>query len=280
MHVFASSRGRTGEQLLLYPALLFFLATGILAMRRREWASPRGAIVVTAVVSFVLYLFLPNYGFGGDEIKIRLAWAFFLLGCPVAYSGSGMRKLRTPLSIYIACFLAFNLFHAMRHNVRRVRNAIHAYASALDSIPAGATVVRIRYPNDKTRERYGFAEIALDPLMHLDSWMAAQRRFIVLTDYQALTRTFPVAYQPKVSVDTQYQLWDLENDNSKSATPTLRALLTNFPVAIDYVIVFGDGTPGREAELATLLTELGASMKLVDADPGHSFVRVYRREAR
>jgi hypothetical protein len=280
MHVFASSRGRTGEQLLLYPALLFFLTAGILAMRRREWVSARGAVVVAAAVSFVLYLFLPNYGFGADEIKIRLAWAFFLLGCPVAYSVSRMRRLRTPLSIYVACFLAFNLFHAMRHNVRRVRHAVHAYASALDSIPEGANVVRIRYPNEKTRERFGFETIALDPLMHLDSWMASQRRFIVLTDYQALTRTFPVTYQPKISVDTQYQLWDLENDASNSATPTLRALLQSFPVPIDYVIVFGDGTHRREAELASLLTELGGSMKLVDADPANSFVRVYRRERR
>jgi hypothetical protein len=279
MHVFASSQGRTGEQLLLYPALLCFLGVGILAMRRREWASARGAIVVAVALSFVFYLFLPNYGFGGDEIKIRLAWAFFLLGCPVAYSVTRMRRLRTPLSIYVACFLAFNLFHAMRHNVRRVRHAIHAYAAALDSIPQGATVVRIRYPHLKTRERFGFDTIALDPLMHIDSWMAAQRRFILLSDYQALTRTFPVAYQPKISVDTQYLLWDLENDASPTSTQALRTLLASFPVPIDYVIVFGDGTRGRESEVATVLTEIGARMELVDTDPGNSFVRVFKREA-
>ena len=110
--------------------------------------------------------------------------------------------------------------------------------------------------------------------MHLDSWMAAQRRFIALTDYQALARMFPVTYQPKISVEAQYQLWDLENDTSKTAPQALRTLLKSFPVPIDYVVVFGDGTPGREAEVATLLTEFGTSMKLVDADPGNEFVRV------
>jgi hypothetical protein len=278
MHVFASSRGRTGEQTLLIPALLFFIGTGILAMRWREWASARGAVAIAVVLCFALYLVVPNVGFGGDEIKIRLAWAFFLFGCPVAYSVSGMRKLRTPIGIYIACFLAFNLFHAMRHNVRRVRPAIHAYVSALDRIPPGATVVRIRYPSQDTRERFGFGTLALDPLMHVDSWVAAQRRFIVLSDYQALTRTFPVTVQPKISVDNTYQLWDIENEQSTSSTQTLKALLSGFPVPIDYLIVVGDGTPAREAELAKLLSELGATMNLVGTDPANKFVRVYARK--
>jgi hypothetical protein len=278
MHVFASSRGRTGEQTFLHPAMLFFIGVGILAMRRREWASARGAIVLAAAASFALYLAMPNAGFGGDEIKIRLSWAFFLFGCPLAYSVSRMRKLRTPLSIYITCFLVFNLFHAMRHNVRRVRNAIHAYASALERIPAGATVVRIRYPNQDTRNRFGFGTLALDPLLHVDSWVAAQRRFIVLTDYQALTRTFPVTFQPKISVDNTYQLWDLENDLSTSATPGLKTLLGNFPVPINYVIVVGDGTPGRQGELASLLSGLGATMRVAGTDPANSFVRVYERK--
>ncbi len=278
MHAFASSQGRTGEQLLLYPAMLFYMGIGVLAMRRREWASPRGAIVITAVQCFVFYLLLPNAGFGGDEIKIRLAWAVFVFGCMVASSVPTMQALRTPLSIYITCFLSATLIHSMMRNVWDVSDSVEAYASALKSVPAGSTMVRLRYPTDIARKRFGFEEIALDPLIHADAWVAAQRQIVDLSDYQALSGLFPVVYRPTFSAEKKDQLWGLERMGT-GGTTTVSALLKDSPVPIDYVVVLGDNPPPpeRAAEFAGTLAEIESTMRLISTPRTNSFVRVYRR---
>jgi hypothetical protein len=269
MHVFASSRGRIGEQLLLYPAMLFFIAIATLAMRRREWASAQGAVVIIAILSFGLYLLLPNAGFGGDEIKMRLAWAVFVFGGILANSVSRMRPLRTPLSIYVACFMVANLIHTMEHNVWNASDAVYAYASALDRIPSGATIVRLRYPTEKTRERFGFSQVALDPFFHVDALIAARRRLVDLSDYQVLTRTFPVVFRPTIQDWQRYKLWDLEGSPSDGAA-ALKPLLATFPVPIDYVVVVGDDT-------LALVSELKASMELIATDRVGPFVYVFKR---
>ena len=100
MHAFASSQGRAGEQSLLHPAMMALMVLGALSMRRHEWSTPRAAVVVAAVICFFLYLFVPNTGFGGDEIKIRFAWAIFVLGCLVALTVD-----RAATDSYAACDL-------------------------------------------------------------------------------------------------------------------------------------------------------------------------------
>jgi hypothetical protein len=277
MHVFASARGRTGEQLLLYPAVMFFIGLGILGMRRHEWASVRGAVIICAALAFILYLVMPNAAFNADEIKIRMAWAIFLFACPAVYTLNLVAPVRTAASLYVACFLIFTLIDTMRFNVRSVSRAVEVYAAAIDRLPAGATFLRIRYPAERTKKRFGFEHIALDPLIHTDSWVAAHRRLVALTDYQAITHTFPVTFRPEISMDKQYQLWDLENDASPTASATLRKLRNGFDVPVDYIIVLGDGTPGRESELASTLSDLGSSMRLVATDSSNSFVRIYQR---
>jgi hypothetical protein len=274
MHVFASARGRTGEQLLLYPAMLFFMAAGVFAMSRREWASAKGGLAVVAVLAFLLYLFVPNAGFGGDEIKIRFSWALFLFGCVVASSVIRLQALRTPLSIYIACFLTATLLLAMKQNVRRVSRAVDAYTAALDRIPAGSSFVRLRYPTLASRQRFGFDDIALEPMFHADAWVAARHRLVDLSDYQALSRLFPVVYRPSVSHVKQSQLWALEGMGTSGAA-LLANLRKDFPVPIDYVVVLGDPTP-KENGVGDVLAELDTHLRLVSSNSADSFVRVYQ----
>jgi hypothetical protein len=274
MHVFASARGRTGEQLLLYPAMLFFMVAGVFAMSRREWASAKGALVVVAALAFLFYLVVPNAGFGGDEIKIRFSWAVFVFGCVVASSVMRLQALRTPLSIYVACFLTAALLLAMKQNVRGVSRAVDAYTAALDRIPAGSSFVRLRYPTESSRQRFGFDAIALEPMFHADAWVAARRRLVDLSDYQALSHLFPVVYRPSVSDTKQRQLWALEGMGTTGAA-MLADLRKDFPVPIDYVVVLGDPIP-KENGVGDVLAELDTHLKLVSGNSPSSFVRVYQ----
>jgi len=272
-HIFASSRGRIGEQAFLVPAMLFFMAIGILLMRRREWMGVRGAIATTAVLIFGLYLFIPDSAFGAGALKIRFSWALFVFGCLLAQSVHRMSALRTPVAIYVACFLTATLVHQARHNVRNAGRAASAYAAVLNQVPAGATVVRLRYPTDKTGARFGYDDILLDPLYHADSWVAARRKFLALSDYQAISQVFPVAFRPVVPDLKRTQLWELEGVGP-NAFASLKAVLEDFPGPIDYVVVLGDDTPEKAGEVTQVLSHLGSSMTLAAEN---SFVHLYKR---
>lgn len=273
-HVFAFARGRVTEEALLVPAMLFLLVTGMLAFERAEWLSVRLPLAGAALLSFGLYLFAPDNGFGGGGIKIRLAWAVFLFGCPVAVSGARMRALRTPVSLYIACFLAGSLI-VTAHIVRRVGVAAEVYASALERIPEGSTLVREAYGAQSARERYGFDDIAFDPLIHADAWMASRRGLIDLTDYQALMRVFPITLTKEFTGTQQNLLYQMEGGESNGFRP-LPGVLEDLPVRPEYVVLVGDeGSEAvRRSDFAKTRAWLDANWVQVS---GTDFVRVYRR---
>ena len=158
---------------------------------------------------FPLFI-VPNTGFGGDEIKIRFAWAIFVLGCLVALTVDRVRPIHTPLAIYVATFLFFSLWSTWRTNVVGASRAVQLYSTALEHVPPGSKFVRVHLPTEATRKRFGFERAALDPLFHVDSLMAVRRKLVALSDYQAMSELFPVAFRPEIPVEKQSLLWDLE----------------------------------------------------------------------
>ena len=270
LHAFASSRGRSGEQALLVPGMLLYMCLGVLAMRRGEWASERAPIFLTAAIGFALYLLMPNAGFGGDEIKIRFAWAVFFLGCTAAGTVGRLQPLQVPVAIYVAIFLTASLLHTLRVNVKNVGPVASAYVAALDRIPPGSTFIRYQFPTENLRKRYGYHEAALEPLFHADALAAVRRDLICLSDYQALNKLFPVVVRPdKISETNAMRLWDLEGFGP-SSVDSLRAVLKEPPVPIDYVVILGDQPP------ADLLAELEARMRFMTGNSAASFVRLYQ----
>jgi hypothetical protein len=128
-HLFTGSGGRTGEQLLLYPAMLFYMAVGLAAMRRCEVVTPRAGAFAAAGLVFVLCLAGPESAFGADALKPRLAWGVFILGCAAASTVGPLRPLRTPVSIFVACMVAGTLATAQKRNIASVSSAIDAFGS-------------------------------------------------------------------------------------------------------------------------------------------------------
>jgi hypothetical protein len=244
-------------------------------MRRAEWAGPRGAVMATAGACFALYLAVPDAGFGGGAIKVRFAWAVFLLGC-VAVPPARLAPLHTSLSLYIACFLTATLISTMNRNARAVSAAAEVYANAMEAVPQGARFIRLRFPAEAARARFGFQDVALDPLLHMDAWIAVRRKLLDLSDYQALSSEFPVDLLPLIPDSKQLQLWLLEG-GSDQAVASFHSLLRESPVPIDYVVLVGDGAaPERPQEFAATVTALDSTMQLVSATPGTPFVRVYK----
>jgi hypothetical protein len=270
LHVFATAAGRVGGQDLLVPGIVLYIAVAILGLRRVEWRSERGGLVLAMLICFALYLVVPDRGLGGQESKIRFAYAVMMLGGLVAASAPPL-SLKNPLAIYIAVLMSCNLA-VTRHALWTTSHAVEDYISATDRIPKDAVFVRIHYPTPNMSDHYGLADMGRDPFFHLDAYSASRRGSVDLTDYEGLNPIFPLGLRPRVTDSQRFVLWSMEGAGSDVAK-SLAWLRESLPVPIDYVVVVSDGGPGTP-ELGAFTASLESEMGLFAASPGN-LVRIY-----
>jgi hypothetical protein len=274
MHVFATTSGLAGGQWYLWPALLGFMILAVLGLRRSEWRTAKGGLAIAAVVVFLIYLIAPDNGLGGAYVKVRFAWAVFLLGGLLVSSGARLQALRTPLSLFVFACLAYNLTSTAQ-SAKAYSKAVDDYLSAVTGIRPGSTMIRLRYPTPDLPERYGFVNLGRDPLGHVDAYAAALLDGVDLSDYQAPSGAFPVIFNSAVDHTKQFDLLGLEDTNQDESV-ILESLRHTLPVPIDYAVVVADeSSPGSPA-VAKFKASLDSSMRLIAQSPAPSFVRVYQ----
>ncbi len=275
MDLFITGPDRSGRQDLLWPAVLFFVALGLLSVTRVDWRTPRAAILIATVLCGLLYLIAPDDGFGGQEVKKRLAWGVFVLGSLVACSAGRLHILKPAVSIYVACCLMGTLV-TMSRVTRGISRTMEAYVSATDRIPEGATFVRLYYPLPNIPTRFEYQGVPLAPLYHAEAYVAARHRLVDLSDFQAAVNLFPVTYAPSIDTAHRYTLWGLEHAPNRNA-PKLAWLRETLPMHIGYVVLIGEeATPeARATDMGKTLADLGSSARLLAAANPDSFVRVY-----
>lgn len=275
MHVFVTASGRDGEQRLLRDILLGCIILAPFLLRKKEWKSPRGGLILAAATAFMLYLFLPDEGVGGGAIKIRFAWAVFFLGGIAAISASRLSWVRGPLAICAVFLLAIN-FTATVHTLRGMSAAAADYLPVAEKIPPGATFVRLRYATPDAPDRFGYSDSGRDPLLHLDAFAAAKAHAVDLSDYEAPTRTFPLAFKSVIDPGHQSVLSSLQGPDSGSL-PALPWLSEMRPGPIDYVLVIGDKSTAEAARqgMNEMLMSLAAHGSIL-ASSESGWVRLYR----
>ena len=270
MQVFATADGVSGSQTYLWPAVLALIIIAILAMRPAEWYGPRGGLALAVLAVFALYLAVPENGFGGNQVKVRFSWGFFILGTLLACSVRRLQPLRTPIAIYVAAFLTMNLVSSAQ-TVSAYSLAVEDYLTATRGLSRGARFVRLRYPTPDLPTRYRFNEIWRDPLFHLDAYVAARCRCIDLSDYQAPNGVFPVVFNAKIDTNQRYSLWSLEGPGDRTSE-TLEWLRSHLPDPIDYVVIVADQSSPLREDREKLEASLDSEMRVVAETP---FIRVY-----
>ena len=270
MQVFTTGAGRAGGQVFLWPAVLCFIALGAAAMKRSEWRTPRGALMIVACLAFALTLVLPDAGLGGSGAKARFAWVVFIAGALAAWALRRFRPLRVPFAMYVAAFLAGNLTATME-GVRGSSPIVENYLAIANRIPRGASLVRIRFALAYAPE----LDIGRNLLVHTDAYIAAHCHCIDLSDYEVASATFPVVFRSSVLPEDRLHLWDFEVPSGTTGA-TLRSLQKTLPRPIDYVILVADETSGPDA--VKLQEQLDSEMQLVASSPPvNPFVRLYAR---
>jgi hypothetical protein len=159
----------------------------------------------------------------------------------------------------------------------RLSSLTDSYISALGTIPARSTVVRLAYPMPDSLQKAGApADLLFVPLLHTDSYAGALKNWTVPTDFQASTRTFPVVFRSGFSFGQQ-RLLELLEAAPMVAPADLRQLLGDLPVPVDYFVILGDDSGGREdRDLSTAISIVEASGKRRLVSSGNPpFVRIF-----
>jgi hypothetical protein len=275
MHLFQTGVERSGAQTLLSSFFMFYIAAGVLVMRKREWASPRGGLALATLLTFVAYLLAPDAGFSGSLVKIRLAWGVFLLGGLLACSVMRLRPMRVATAVWVACFLTGTLVNTAQI-ARHTSNAAADFLSIANLIPRKSSFVRMRYPAPHAAAQYGYEGIGRDPLFHLAGLPASLHHLVDLSDYEASSAIFPVVFKKAIDPGWQSTLWAFEGPDSRTLE-SLTWVTRSLPGPIDYILLIGDQNSPEaiQAGMPQMLAYLDSKMRLVAVSPNHLF-RLYR----
>jgi len=280
MHLFLTAASDDVGQRATWRFLLGYAALAACLMKRTEWRSPRGGLAFAILLTFLMYLFVPDAGFGGSQAKIRFSWAVFVLCGLFACSVSRMRILRPIAALCIAWWMSANLLATYR-TVQNVNRSAEDYMVAAAAIPPKASFVRLWYYSPGLLSRFGYSGIGRVPLYHFDAFAAVQNQAIDLSDYEPLNPIFPVIYK-KTAVDPGQQagLWAFEGPDPGSLK-SLIWLDGGLPHPIGYVLLIGEPASPEaiQAGMPAMLQYLNANLTLVAESPSGT-VRLYRRDHR
>jgi len=278
LRLFVTAAGPFGEETYLWPVVLCYIAAAIALMRRAEWNTTTGGLALATVASFLIYLAVPDAGFGGGQAKLRFVWAIFIFGGMVAVSVQRLQVFRVPLALCVAGLFTANLF-ATIHTLWAYSAAVEDYISVLDEFPPGARIVRLRYPTPDIPERYGYHQIIRDPLRHVDGLLAARYRCIDLAEYQAPNHIFPIVFKTTVDPAMQRGLWINLEGPDRNTVDLLTRLLADPPGPVDYVIVLADHLSRQISadfpRVQATLDDFG--MQMTAKSRSSQFIRVYKR---
>lgn len=275
MQVFVTASGPDGFQGMPRKVLLGFAILAVALLRKSEWRSPRGGLALAAILAFLLYLFLPDNGLGGGYVKIRFSYAVFLLAGIAALHTHRLRGLGVPLALYFAFVLAHN-FVATERALYQISDAANEYLSVACRIPPDAIFVRLRYATPNAPDRFLYKDAGRDPLEHLDAFVAASHQSVDLTDYEALSRNFPIVSKKNIDAGQQSGLGAFQGPDSGSIE-TLKWLNKGLPKPIEYEMVVGDSDSAEAArqDMPDMLHYLDSAQQLV-ASSKTGWFRLYR----
>ncbi len=278
MHVFVTGDAPDGVQHGLRDILLCCIIAAVFLLRPAEWKSPRGGLLPAALGAFLLYIFVPDAGLGGGIVKIRFSWAVFLLGGLAVLSASRFRWARWAIAVFAAIVLPLN-FIATTRTLRGMSAVAADYLPVAQRIPDGASFVRLHYATPDAPSRFGYGNAGRDPLAHLDAFAATAAHAVDLSDYEALSRNFPLVFRKQIDPGFQSGLYAFEGPDS-GTLPTLLWLNHELPKPIEFVLVVGDQTaPAAMGQrIGDMVDYLTAHGSLV-ATSATGWVRLYRNHS-
>ncbi len=263
--------GKPGAAVSVGLMLSFAGATaGVVAARRRD-GGPRwragDVLLATAAASAVLSLVVPDAMSGGAFVVFRvnllavLTWAVWLAGQPLPrWAGRGLAGAGGLAAVAVLLGSGRTLWAEDGY--------LREYVGAAPHVRPGASILPVNYAASLDQSGVGRPPFRrVDCMLHAVGWVAADRRGVDVTDYEATTDYFPTVFRPGVN-PAGIARW---------ATPARYAAVTGFRP--DYVLLWTGGVGPQTWVDREVAADLARDYRLTYQSPGRGFVRLYERVA-
>ncbi len=188
----------------------------------------------------ILYAALPEMLFSGGLLSIRVGLFLLLLFMLWLAANHDLWRLRFGVQ---ACAYAVTIGLLISHVPRyfELDDYLREYVSAAAHIRPDSTLLPVSFEH-RGRRADGVEIIAtqkVSPFLHAAGYIAAARRVVEFTNYEASTGYFPLVF--RAAVNPYVHLGDPEGVPTAGYMPSIRSL--EFPGAsggsVDYILVWG-----------------------------------------
>jgi len=258
---------------------LLLAGLAALALRRRLRGRGEGDGLLLAVgVLLAAYFLAPSRMSGGGYIVHRLNLFPFLLLIPWLASVEQPRRLRAAAAA-LAALLSLGFLALFVRSYARLGAGLAEIAAAGRAIEPGRTLLFLSYAHrgeDATGEPLAFRT---EPFVHAGSALAAARRAVDLSLYEANEDYFPVIYRPARNPYTHLSIGPLGIEEEPPRVD-LEGYTAQTGVPVDYVLLWGwrDDRARADPDSARLARQLAAGYEEAERSPSGR-VRLYRRLA-
>lgn len=177
-------------------AVLVLARSLVVRSRRHEPGHPaRGALGWVALAFCALYLTAPDGVAGGAYVLPRIA--LFALLATTLWVGAHRFHPILERSFGMAAAAIAVVFLAVRLPVYRdLDRQLRDVHAAARPITPSTTLLALSYSPFGTTGSGGLSSYRVKPLMHAAGRIAAEKKLVLLNNYEAMHRDFPVRYRP------------------------------------------------------------------------------------
>jgi len=224
--------------------VLLGVFSSVLLWKRANWLSAQGGLFSAAILMFGIYLITPKATGEAVFLTERMGWMILVFSIVAVSAQVRSRVVFSVLGLFLVPFVGAHLTLSAL-GARSANRARAHYFSLEQMIRPGATLLRLNYPADQFEKKYELPSLSYDPLLHAANAVALRRRCLSWSNYEAVSKAFPVVYRSLSAADKN--LLGALQDRDEEKAERLKSFLARFRT--DYVLVYGElPEPGTSAE--------------------------------
>jgi hypothetical protein len=253
---------------------LLLAAFAVLGILRRRGPEPRDGLLLVPLVFALLYFVAPNDLSGGGYIVHRINLYLFLALIPWLAASPLGRRERLALQAGAAA-VSLGILALLWPRYAAVNDGLEEILAAGERIPPDSTVLALSYAPFGLAADGGPLVFRVQPFLHPAGHIAARRRIVNLSLYQADEDYFPIFFTPALN---PYDRIGIE-DGLEARPPRVDFL--GYPGRtggrVDYVLTWRlDAARRDDPWVRSVLRQLAAGYEPVSTSP-RGWAEVWRR---
>jgi len=253
--------------------------------RRRGVDLFRAPLLIGSAAAILARLVLSDAAGGGAYSSVRLSFVAWLLLLTYTWGAREHWWLTGVVRFVSVGMLAI----ALAAQIAVLRQVSHATSECLSALLAsggarGEKFLRVRYGMPSFQKRYDLHRSRVDPMAHVQGWLAVETGMMDLTNYESLGWHFPIQLRSdKYPPTLRHALNSLSEETDGGHYHQLSIALDELGVDLDRVIVLGEmgsdwASKGSQEGLFALLRRHGFQLTIEHGDP--VFLRVFVKAQR